>query len=259
MVNWVIEEGIFPENVGKLTEEIHKQGYDFSWIHKEDFIDRFSYLKNPVIFYGSLALSQRLRKRHDWVGNWSDLSKFKCSSYYSKYKESLLNSEYCFIPAGDFDRFMKVLNQDAFIRPDSAYKTFTGDVIKSDQTLKNFLVNSVIFDDEMILVSSPKIIHREWRFIVCDGQIASYSLYMRNGNAETSPNCPQDIRDFVQKSLEYQPETCYILDVCENEDREPKIVEINSFSCSGFYEADLSKIVEAASKAAIKEWEELYE
>lgn len=262
MVNWVIESNVFPENQQKLINEIDWQQHRYFLVDRDEWSHVCS-LTGPTIFYGSLALSQRLRKKTNWVGNWSDLSKFRCSSYYSKYGDALLNENYCLIPIGDFERMRARSNatrqKDYFIRPDSAFKTFTGDIIRENRSLKNFLVNSVLFDDELILVTKPKRIHREWRFIICGGEIAGYSLYMRDGQQETSQECPQHIQDFVKTQLYYEPEPCYTLDVCEDENLEPKIVEINCFSCSGFYEADLGKIVEAASRVALKEWEELYE
>lgn len=43
------------------------------------------------------------------------------------------------------------------------------------------------------------------------------------------------------------------MDVCESDNR-LHILELTSFSCSGFYECDVEAIVRKASEAAVNEW-----
>ncbi len=52
---------------------------------------------------------------------------------------------------------------------------------------------------------------------------------------------------------EWQPDICYTVDVAEC-DGEMHLLEINSFSCAGFYLNDIRLIVEYATKAAMDEW-----
>lgn len=266
-VTWLIEEGVFPENESRLCEEIKKRGHRHILTKKPHHEEGLEY--GPTIFYGSLGMATRLRRERNFVGNWCDLAKFRCSSYYCYFGDSLLNADYALVPAGDFARQRENLMRKQFglyhkfkmfIRPDSAFKVFTGDVITPEQTLKHFLVNSILFHDDLILVSSPKKIDSEYRFIICNGEIAGASFYSYEINGTRYSNnqeIPDRVVNFVKKHLDYEPEICYTIDVCETGGK-LKIVELNCFSCSGFYEADLSRIVELSSEAAIKSYRDIY-
>lgn len=272
MVTWIVEDNVFPEYQNNLRNEVIRKGYRFEAITQPKYelasaltrTNSYKYLENPVIFHGSLGFTQRLMREQNWAGLWCDLPKFKCSNYYGKFGDRLLNSEYCLVPAGDFERLRESSllqfideNNSLFLRPDSGFKIFAGDTIKEDQTLKQFLVNSVLFDDDLILVAKPQRLHREWRFIICDGKVAGSSLYRKDGEDTTDGEVPSDVFEFVENCLDWKPETCYTLDICEDSDYVLKILELNSFSCSGFYKSNLESIVRLASEAAIKEYEEL--
>jgi hypothetical protein len=69
-----------------------------------------------------------------------------------------------------------------------------------------------------------------------------------------SPGCPRDVHDFAAQALAatpWRPDEVFMLDVCESGDG-LRIVELNSFSCSGLYACDLPAVVAAVSEAATR-------
>ena len=57
----------------------------------------------------------------------------------------------------------------------------------------------------------------------------------------------------VLKKVSWRPAPMFIMDVCDSEDG-LRVLELNSFGCSGHYLADLSAVVRAASELASHLW-----
>jgi hypothetical protein len=76
-------------------------------------------------------------------------------------------------------------------------------------------------------------------------------------NLSFSPPPPCRLAKIVATN-EWQPDICYTVDIAEETNGKISLLEINSFSCAGFYDCDISSIVSSASKAAINEWKEYF-
>ena len=266
MVTWILQTDIFEENLQKLQDEIVIQGHSYELIKYVPFTDKLYYplqklkYENPVIFYGSLNLARQIRSMNLIPGVWCNLEKMKCTSYYPYYGKFLINNDYTIIPFGELDRLRPKLferfgvNHDIFIRPNSPSKIFSGGLLNEAESLSHFLANSVVFPEELVLVSRPQQIFAEWRLVVCGSEIIAGSQYHKNGLLETNKEFSAEVTKFAYEVIkDWQPERCFVVDIGETEDGYG-LVEINSFSCSGFYESDISDIVKYASTEAELEY-----
>jgi len=286
-VKWLIEKDVFNENFDRLSNEIVAQGHSFSVIDYMRFLagkdDPCCDEDDCVIFYGSLESMSYLQRNKKWVpGGWCNLPNFRCSKYYAYFGEHLLNKNYMILPIGEIVRRHKFIENmygiafptkafpfllchihiegKIFIRPDSGFKEFAGQVIRAYPfNLKEDLGYGEFFNDPslLVIISSPKKIEREWRLVVCEKKVIAGSQYKIDGELEVEKNCPKEVIDFGNKvaSNKWEPDPIYVMDIgqCNGE---VSLIELNAFSTSGLYDCDCAIIVKEANKLAIKEWQE---
>jgi hypothetical protein len=109
----------------------------------------------------------------------------------------------------------------------------------------------------MVMVSFPWNIRREWRLIVSD-RVITGSRYQIGKQLEPTDDVipPQEVLDYGQHILDtvdFKPDPIWILDICETING-LNVLEVGSFSCAGYYNSDISAIVEEASKIAWKDY-----
>jgi len=116
---------------------------------------------------------------------------------------------------------------------------------------------NVPLDTTLCIISSPKVIQSEWRLVIVNKKAVSGSQYRVMGEYKCSSGYPKEALDFANKiaSEDWQPDRAYVVDVAKCDD-EYKLLEINSFSCSGLYYSDMEPIVRELSKIALEEWME---
>lgn len=286
-MKWLVEE--YDTHVIELVNEIRKQG------HECDFIKYYDMIKDPnytgtglpknkgtypgdecVLFYGSIQLAGWLMKYKTWVPTvWYDKDKYKVSHWSPKLQRHMLNYDYIMLPKGMIthrykDLFEGYACKDLFMRPDNGTKSFGGKVFALETFEKDWDRATHLMDDhEIVLISEPYKITKEWRFIVDHNEIISGSQYKVNGSAEIEPGYPQAAYDKCMEVIkeQYNPDPLYTIDIglCPNDlvhkDKPADVyylIEINNFCCSGLYACDLSKIVKRASELAIQEHKEYY-
>jgi hypothetical protein len=144
-----------------------------------------------------------------------------------------------------------------FARPTSVHKLFVGRLI--DKMDFEAALAPTRYDPETrVVVAEPREIDREWRLIVAGDEIVSGSLYAENCVRSVSPGCPDEVCGFAREmlvSVRWRPDHLFMLDVCESGDK-LRLVELNSFSCSWLYACDFASIVGAASRSAVRAWEQ---
>lgn len=115
------------------------------------------------------------------------------------------------------------------------------------------------FNEELILISTPKEILEESRFIICGNEAIANSRYQIDGKYKVDSNTSSDSIDFVNNLLKQQywtPEEIFTLDIALTPSG-PKIIELNSFSCAGWYDCDEELIIDRVSKFVYDMWEEI--
>jgi len=268
---WLVEDFDEGNNYGRLIKEIKRQGYECEPItyYPIESGNRDKYSDNDcVIVQASLQLAGELiRSKKGWIpGPWLYLQKYECSTYYAHLGEYLFNDDYIMLPASEFkrtkERWYERLGKDGciFIRPSSGFKTFDGKIFTVEHFDKDWeWVEEFADKDSLIVISSPKNIKAEWRFVVAEGEVVAGSMYRENGKSECTGGWHNKAFELAKiVANKYSPDPIYVIDVCQGADNEYYLLEIGSFSCAGLYACDMKPIVETASRLALNCWNEIY-
>ena len=110
---------------------------------------------------------------------------------------------------------------------------------------------------ELVVVSSPKEIVAEWRFVIANGRVVAGSQYKYRNKFEPRPGYDAKAFDLAQEiaAVDYQPDPVWVLDVCQDSNNSFSLLEIGGFSFSDLYACDKSKVVAAVSAAATEIWQ----
>jgi hypothetical protein len=291
-VRWIIDE-YSTDLTSAWKTEIEAQGHecihlkDRSVFNNEMDVSEFGD-DIPTVVKCSLQMAMYInRNSKAYPGVFCDLPKFKCSSYLSKLKESVLlsNGEVYYVPFGELARKKdQIIDQcgrydycsreyDVFIRPDVGNKIFTGQVVSESLWEKAIKNNLGSYDnlqhDDMCVVSIPRRIDEEYRMVVVDGKVVASSRYMVNHKHDEA-DCTfvpdEAIKLAEEAAAQYSPERCFVVDVanCTNGfnmgayRNKFYVIEYNSFSCSGMYMCDVGAIVKTVSKVTAEEWLDVY-
>lgn len=265
-MNWKIQTDVFEENQEGLVREIRKQGHNCDLIKYSPYErTELGSSNGPTIFYGSLNMAGQVIRETNWFpGVFYTSDRYNCDDYYPKLYPYLLNQDCMFLPYGllkNKDLFKHLIRDDhVFIRPNSGGKSFTGQVVPIDKwenTLRKLNAYSC-FDNELVVLSSPANIKREWRLFVSD-RVITGSQYKVNGKHEESEDLPEEVISYANSLITetgFRPDPVYTLDICESKDLH--VLEVNCFSCSGMYKSDKEKIVKEVSKEVTNEYESVY-
>lgn len=287
-MKWLVEE--YDDHVKELVAEIEKQGHTCDFIKYYDMIKDSNYTGTGlpktkgnfdelecVLFYGSIQLAGWLMRHRKWIPTvWYSYDKYKYSHFASKLGQHLLNNEFVLLPKGlILDRRFDLFNQfgfdhNLFIRPDNGTKSFGGKVFQLETFEKDWNNATHLMEDhELVVISRPWKIGKEWRFICTGNEIITGSQYKDSGSAEIMAGYDSWAYDKCLEVIKegYHPDPMYTVDIgkCGN-DEVPIgdhldhyfLIEINNFCCSGLYACDLEKIVSTASALAIKEHQQYY-
>ena len=286
-INWLVESDVFGEDIPRLVDEIKLQGhncivlsYEPFTSYKGNYSKRSHYLNafpdyEPTIFYGSINFAQQVARESKWIpGVFYNKDAYKCSHFYPFLGKYHLAQEYAFLPWGSilekknwiFDTFGN--NGCVFMRPDCGEKTFTGKVFtyeRFEDEIKTLCYNEPQ-PNELVVISEPKNISKEWRFIVSDNKVVTGSLYKQDGFTKQKCFDINNHKDSGQQGSlswllhniikDYQPDPIYCVDICQTKNGYYHLLELGAFTSCGLYRCNLREVVIAASEAAYKEWKE---
>lgn len=274
---WLLENELF-DNLDELKREIVEQGHKYITAKYVPFgggieLEGSDVLPEQMFCYGSLQFIKTIQRmgegwrwhNHEFI-TWCDLPQFKCSYYYPRLSKYLLNRDCMFLPfgqladAGDFifDKF----GTKIFMRPDSGFKQFTGQIY-SQEYWDGFLrvSNIALQPEDLVVISSPKEIFKEYRVIVGPSKDVerqkvitlsqTHSLGKLDERAPSSIFEYMDVAFYAQKVLDdicFEPDPFWVMDVCRDAFGQLKVLEVNSMSCSGYYKCDMSLIVKAVAE-----------
>lgn len=267
MVNWVVDDYILdsPTNIGDMLGAIKKSGANLFRTKYVPFDDNLDYGpehfdKEPTILYGTVGFVKKC-KRPFFPGAFGVSELMNCNHYYSHIpNEWLLNADYYMMPFNAVkNRKVELLTMfpnGIFLRPNSGFKTFTGLTLTHknyDDEISSLEQLSSVMPETICLVSSAKELKGEFRFIVVNKTVIDGSEYRWDKILDIRHDYPADCLIMAQNvaGLDWQPDVAYTVDISLYRD-EPKVVEINSFSCAGFYACDRDIIVQHINTVAEK-------
>jgi hypothetical protein len=274
-IGWLIDGDMFHGYREELIGCIHAQGHEaklayapqppYRWddigcSYRESFAEDAC-----VVALGDIELVTRVHHERRWVpGVFASIENFTCSAYFCGLGKYLLNREYLMLPFGELSRqrdfLFSVLGQDGriFVRPDSPLKLFTGQVV-TDATFDADLEFMAFYEfppSSLVVVSSPKQIQVEWRFVVANRKVVTGCQYRAGDNRQPQRVCDPRASDLASEiaAQHFQPDPVWIIDICKTEDQAFHLLEIGGFSFADLYACDKKLVVEAVSTAAIDAW-----
>jgi hypothetical protein len=270
---WLLEHDIFPADTEPLVKALKRQNVPYKFASQENYFDRdyfFWYgLDDCVVFVGSLQMAKYIRRHATWIpGVYCDFPKYRCVAYYSALGEHLHNSDYTILPFAELLRNQDQLyehfgiDRTIFVRPDRGDKIFTGKIVYKEDFIKDVDMFGMggPEPDDLVVISTPKVIDAEWRFVVVDKKVITGSQYKKDGVLwESRKNIPQGALELAgEVASKYEPDRAWVVDICYHEFSDTyRLMEIGGLSCAGLYDCDRDKVVEAVNIAAIDEFKEV--
>jgi hypothetical protein len=266
---YIIQENLFKErHYDMLISYLDQYDLPYELVRIFPFIDKIVALKdiptdsyniddlpefipptNNVWVFGAIKLARIAADR-----GWSPGSFMNANhdfEVYSKYyKDNLLNYDSKIYKIGDQLEWND--GEIKFIRPTRDTKSFTGSTFTQGEweervthNLHNFR-NDNFSEDTLIQVSTPKTIYNEIRCWVVCGKVVTASTY-RVGGAVMYNRAMVDnsALEFAQSMVDiFQVADSFAIDICLTPNGW-KIVECGNINCTGFYDADLSKLLKS--------------
>jgi len=259
---WIMQTnlGLIESEVYAIADEVVKQGHIFNGVPYTPGTDIKLDVDDDecVICYGGIDFVRQIQRYTRFIpGVWCNFTNMKCSTYYAYFGDMLLNRNYVMMPIVELERrWNSVCFGRMFVRPDSGAKPFVGQIIGPKELHKIQSLSQAVGPETLVVISKEKKISEEYRLVVCDRKIVAASRYFPEELRIDVFDLPRPLFCLASSVCEigWQPDLCYTLDIAIHDGR-PYVLEVNSFSCSGFYECDISSIVSHASSVALMEYE----
>jgi hypothetical protein len=268
-VKWAISTEIFKQpGRPQLSDALNRAGVEYFESEYDSSTRKYADIpydtSECVVMYGPIRFVREKNKGF-LPGAFGFKNDTNTSHYMSQLPPDLFfNNDAMYLPYGMIakkkDMLADIYGDHLFIRPDSGFKSFTGfDVKLKDLEFELSALKQTKNpgDHEMCLIARAKPIHAEYRIVVCENQIVTGSQYRWDGRMDVRIDVHHDAWSFAQTAVAeaaWQLDTCYVVDIFLS-DSGPKIGEFNSFASSGLYQCDTDAIVDAVSRAALKEWQ----
>lgn len=169
-------------------------------------------------------------------------------------RDFLFNQNFIAMPMEEV-AYNTYLPSKFFAKPDSGFKLFSGQVFDKARWMEEVKylkqTSRDRYLDDLVIISAPKEIKAEYRVIVHNRKPITASLYGYEIESKNWDKNSDALFSFVEKALlqpkSYLPERL-VLDVAEIGSDIFKILEINCFSTSSFYDCDWDKIAQTFKK-----------
>lgn len=267
--HWIVENMTHESSYDELIKEIKRLGHPIKVLtkgYKHSDLDEFrDGSKNPIIFLGSIEMTEIIKKEllpTCFPVAFCTFENYLCSKYMSYFGKYLFNDRYAMVSLAELQRqkffYYGVFGKEAllFVRPDSGQKPFQAQLVDL-LDIDRFTEREKERSHQTVVVSSPKTIRGEWRFVVSkDQEIIAMSTYQYQGQITKIPSAPPAAIELVKEILKvgYYPDTIFCIDICEDNDGNYWLLELNSFSSAGLYACNKEKIVTRVSDIVEREY-----
>ncbi|MBY3432613.1 ATP-grasp domain-containing protein [Rhizobium laguerreae] len=215
----------------------------------------------PVMTYGSYAFVRHVLSAVAPTvprpGSYMRIENLSFHRFAAHLGDLLLNDDFHILPFGELRR-RPAPSASVFVRPDRVTKSFTGFEVRPDRfeyEMSCLDLLSGVGPEELVVVASAKPIELECRYVIADGKVVAKSTYGWAGgfkpSTATDRRCDDVAREVAMR--DWQPDTVYTCDVALSGDR-GRVVELNSFSCSGLYACDTVAVADAVSACLLDEF-----
>ena len=255
-MHYIIQENLFKEfHYKTLVEYLERYGLTYETIPFRPFTDELHFKtdRKDVFFFGSVNGAQ-VAKKYDWNPGCLYNENHDFEVYAPHWWNDMLNKDGYIIEAGD--KLPEKLPYVFFARPTKDTKVFSGQCFSGGSweeyihELKQGGTLGHLTSETKILVAPIKDgIQQEIRCWVVDGKIATMSQY-KIGKRVVYQNQDnnEEVTIFVNKLIKkFQPAKAFVVDICLYQD-EYYVVEVNCINCSGFYDGDMSKLIQGLEK-----------
>ena len=250
---YVIQENMFREyHYNTLVNYLKRYNLEYETVKYRPFGGDLQVKtdRKDVWFFGSVNGAQSAMGYGWRPGSlYNDSHDFE--AYGPKYGEHMLNHDAIVINADD--PLPDTLPEYFFARPTKDTKVFSGQMFSKDSWndyINELKANSTLghlTGETKILVAPCKgPIQQEIRCWIVDGKPVTISQYKIGSrvNMLNMDNNGEAIVFTKDMCKLFCPADAFVLDICLYED-EYKVVEINCINCSGFYDGDMSKLIQA--------------
>lgn len=253
-MRWVCQNNLgSADDVEAIGRACAEQGHEFVPIKVIPFSDEIPGVSQdePTVFYGAVRWISKIYESGKWEPGVFFNEHFDYIECRDAYGGCFLNSDCEQTTLAELASGKK--RGYYFVRPVADDKSFSGGVVHMDSISDWAEKLMTDFDDilhEPIVVSYPKIISREWRLFMVDGNAVTGSLYRKEGRLFKSKDVPREVVDFAEAitAWRFEPHRVFVLDVCTcNGVDELKVLETGCFNSAGFYDSDIAAIVRAVS------------
>ncbi len=250
---YVIQENLFREfHFNTLIEYLKRYNLEYETVPFKPFTGVIEHVtdRKDVWFFGSVN-GANVAKQYGWNPGSLANENHDHEVYGPKYGKEMLNSDGFVIKIGD--PLPESLPYTFFARPTGDTKTFSGGLFTKDSwkewiedlTSSN-MMQSVTEETKVLFAPLKSHIQQEIRCWIVNGEPVTISQYKIGDRVvyQNMDNNPEAIIYARNIAKLYSPAKAYVLDICLWEN-EYKVVEINCINCSGFYDGDMSKLIQA--------------
>lgn len=232
-MKWVIQEGLYNQfGFESLVLSLNQLNLDYEVVKVIPFSDTIipdlEILDKKAIVFGAGTLIN-VAKLKGWIPGSFSKDNFNCTYLRDVCGDLWLNNDAYFSQIGDLN-----FSGHKFVRPALDNKYFSGAVM----SLSDF--NENMDKEQVVVVAEPKQIINEYRFFIVDGVISSATMYKPYRSYFIDAGAVRFAEDALKVC---KPDLAYALDICLTSKGEYKIVEVNSINGSGFYSAEVKKII----------------
>jgi hypothetical protein len=251
-MNWYIQNsGItfdgLERNVDPLVDAVDSLGLPKFGIGYDVENGRMTGLENadpygPSFFYGSTRIAELASVSGFRPGAYFDADWFNPQNWIGK-RDDLLNPEQRLATIGDLRRNWPT--SPVFVKSVQA-KVLTGMVLEGTDASWFAKEYKHLKDEDYIVISPVASVAQEWRFFVVAGRIVAGSQYKHDGVKRIREPIGEEVWTRARwMAEEWLPSANIVMDICRLKNGEFKMVEFNCLNSSGWYNADVLKVVVA--------------
>lgn len=273
--HWIIENFTDSEDYRELVQAVRDTGRDCFVMGRHNYFefDPSSFKENEcVIAQGSIQMTKLMASRLPkgcFPIAYNSWNEFQCSVYYPKLSRFLFNDRNVFTTVAELKHaylpfYEKFGREDViFVRPDTGEKSFAGQLLELHDfdSFWNNAIASSAQENDVIVVSTPKSIKGEWRFLCSKyngGEIIASSTYRYEGKRTSVPGVPAGARSACEAVLgeKHFPDSLFCIDICQDVDGDFWLLELTSFSSAGLYAMQKDLVAKRVSEIVEMEYQE---